>query len=62
MASWSSSSTPGAPTTKRWHGRALGTEIIQEAFVNARAQHRECWLRDPDGYVVVLAGPGRAID
>ena len=20
-------------------------------------QHREMWLRDPDGYVVVIAGP-----
>jgi hypothetical protein len=19
--------------------------------------HRECWLRDPDGYIVVLASP-----
>jgi catechol 2,3-dioxygenase-like lactoylglutathione lyase family enzyme len=37
--------------------RALGARIIQEPKVNPRAQHRECWLRDPDGYVVVLAGP-----
>ncbi len=29
--------------------------IIEEPHVNARAQHRECWLRDPDDYVVVLA-------
>jgi hypothetical protein len=28
-------------------------------LVNADAapQHREMWLRDPDGYVVVLASP-----
>ena len=35
---------------------ALGAEIIQEPFVNPNAQHLECWLRDPDRYVVVLAG------
>jgi hypothetical protein len=34
---------------------ALGAEIIQEPFVNPNARHLECWLRDPDGYVVVLA-------
>ena len=39
--------------------RALEAEILREPFVNTRAQQRECWLRDPDGYVVVLAGlPG----
>lgn len=36
--------------------RALGAEILHEPFVNPNARHRECWLRDPDGYVVVLAG------
>lgn len=36
---------------------ALGARIIQKPFTNPRAGHRECWLRDPDGYVVVLAGP-----
>lgn len=35
--------------------RALGATIIQGPQVNPRAQHRECWLHDPDGYVVVLA-------
>ncbi len=34
----------------------LGAEILHEPQVNPRAGHRECWLRDPDGYVVVLAG------
>jgi len=39
--------------------RELGAEILEEPHVNASANHRECWLRDPDGYVVVLAGaPG----
>jgi len=35
--------------------RALGAAIITEPFVNPSARQRECWLRDPDGYVVVLA-------
>ena len=37
--------------------RALDAEILEEPHVNPSAGHRECWLRDPDGYVVVLAGP-----
>jgi extradiol dioxygenase family protein len=37
--------------------RALRTEIIGEPHVNPRPQHREMWLRDPDGYVVVIASP-----
>ena len=36
--------------------RALGAEVLEEPHVNPDANHRECWLRDPDGYVVVLAG------
>ena len=24
---------------------------------NTNALQHECWLKDPDGYVVVLAGP-----
>jgi catechol 2,3-dioxygenase-like lactoylglutathione lyase family enzyme len=35
---------------------ALGAEILEEPHVNPNAKHREIWLRDPDGYVVVLAG------
>ena len=35
--------------------RALGAEIVQEPHINAGARHRECWMRDPDGYIVVLA-------
>jgi hypothetical protein len=30
---------------------------IEEPHVNPAPQHREVWLRDPDGYVVVMAGP-----
>jgi catechol 2,3-dioxygenase-like lactoylglutathione lyase family enzyme len=36
--------------------RALPAEILQGPMTNPNAKHREIWLRDPDGYVVVLAG------
>ena len=35
----------------------LSAEIIEGPFVNPAPQHREIWIRDPDGFVVVLAGP-----
>jgi catechol-2,3-dioxygenase len=35
--------------------RALAAEIIEEPHINANAKHREIWLRDLDGYVVVVA-------
>jgi catechol 2,3-dioxygenase-like lactoylglutathione lyase family enzyme len=34
--------------------RALNAAILEEPHVNPRANHRECWIRDLDGYVVVL--------
>lgn len=34
---------------------ALKAEVLEEPHINPSAQHRECWIRDPDGYVVVLA-------
>lgn len=37
--------------------RALHAEVILEPHVNPNPQHREMWLRDPDGYVVVIASP-----
>ena len=37
--------------------RALRAEIIEEPHINPGPQHREMWIRDPDGYVVVIAGP-----
>ena len=37
--------------------RGLGAEVIEEPHVNLKPQHREMWLRDSDGYVVVVAGP-----
>lgn len=35
--------------------RGLAADVILEPFFNPAPQHREIWLRDPDGYVVVLA-------
>jgi len=35
--------------------RELRAEIILEAQVNPAPQHREIWLRYPDGYVLVIA-------
>jgi hypothetical protein len=37
--------------------RALRVEVIEEPHVNPAPQNREMWLRDPDGYVVVIASP-----
>ncbi len=37
--------------------RTLGAQIIQEPHINPAPKHREVWLRDPDGYVVVVASP-----
>jgi catechol 2,3-dioxygenase-like lactoylglutathione lyase family enzyme len=37
--------------------RGLRAEVVEEPHVNPAPQHREMWLRDPDGYVVVLASP-----
>ena len=37
--------------------RGLGAEIILEPHINPAPRHREIWLRDPDGYVVVIASP-----
>jgi hypothetical protein len=31
--------------------------IETDVHVNSNAGHREVWLRDPDGYLVVLAEP-----
>jgi catechol 2,3-dioxygenase-like lactoylglutathione lyase family enzyme len=37
--------------------RALGAEILRGPAVNPNARQWEIWIRDPDGYVVVIAGP-----
>ena len=37
--------------------RAGEVSIQTDVHVNPNAGHREIWLRDPDGYLVVLAEP-----
>jgi catechol 2,3-dioxygenase-like lactoylglutathione lyase family enzyme len=37
--------------------RALGAHVVEEPHVNPGPRHREMWLRDPDGYVVVICSP-----
>jgi catechol 2,3-dioxygenase-like lactoylglutathione lyase family enzyme len=37
--------------------RVLRAQVILEPHLNPRPKHREMWLRDPDGYVVVVASP-----
>ena len=36
--------------------RAHDQPILEGPLVNPSAQHREVWFRDPDGYVIVVAG------
>ena len=37
--------------------RDLKAKILEEPHDNPSANHRECWIRDPDGYVVVVSSP-----
>lgn len=37
--------------------QALGAEVLKPPLFNDRAGRHEMWLRDLDGYVVVLASP-----
>jgi catechol 2,3-dioxygenase-like lactoylglutathione lyase family enzyme len=37
--------------------RSLRAQVVEQPHVNSNAGHREMWLRDPDGYIVVIAGP-----
>lgn len=37
--------------------RGLRAEVIQGPLFNPAPSHREIWLRDPDGYMVVVASP-----
>jgi catechol 2,3-dioxygenase-like lactoylglutathione lyase family enzyme len=37
--------------------RALRAEVVLKPHVVAAPGHREIWVRDPDGYVVVIASP-----
>jgi catechol 2,3-dioxygenase-like lactoylglutathione lyase family enzyme len=43
--------------TAQKRAKALSATFLEEMKVNPNAQHREFWLQDPDGYVVVIAGP-----
>jgi catechol 2,3-dioxygenase-like lactoylglutathione lyase family enzyme len=35
----------------------LAADVVKEPHFNPAPQHREIWLRDPDGFVVVIASP-----
>ncbi len=37
--------------------KALKARVLVKPHVNERPMHREIWLRDPDGYVVVVVSP-----
>lgn len=37
--------------------RQAGAQIVTEPHENPNARQQEIWLRDPDGYRVVIAGP-----
>lgn len=42
--------------------RALKAEVVEDVHVNPAPCHREIWLRDPDGYLIVLCSPdGEAV-
>ncbi|MFC9555101.1 VOC family protein [Rhodococcus sp. NPDC056960] len=38
--------------------REVGADVITDVHVNPSAGHREIWIRDLDGYLVVFAEPG----
>ena len=43
--------------------RDLEAPIVLDVHRNPNANHRELWVRDPDGYTVVLASPdGEAME
>jgi len=35
--------------------KVLGAKVVEVSHLNKNANHRECWIRDLDGYVLVLA-------
>jgi catechol 2,3-dioxygenase-like lactoylglutathione lyase family enzyme len=37
--------------------RVVQAQVERDVHVNPNAKQKEIWLRDPDGYRVVLAGP-----
>jgi catechol 2,3-dioxygenase-like lactoylglutathione lyase family enzyme len=42
--------------------REMSVEIIMPRHRNPRPNHWECWMRDPDGYIVVVASPDGTAD
>ncbi len=42
--------------------RALRVEVVEDVHVNPAPAHREIWLRDLDGYLVVLCSPDGEAD
>lgn len=51
-----------SPAVDQAYERAVraGAEVLEALHLNPRAQHLEFWLREPNGYVVVVAGPPTA--
>ncbi|HUM14025.1 MAG TPA: VOC family protein [Myxococcaceae bacterium] len=41
--------------------RELGAEVLEDVHANPAPGHWELWLRDPDGYVVVIASPDGSV-
>jgi catechol 2,3-dioxygenase-like lactoylglutathione lyase family enzyme len=37
--------------------RATNAPVVHDVHTNPNARQQEIWVRDPDGYLVVLAGP-----
>jgi catechol 2,3-dioxygenase-like lactoylglutathione lyase family enzyme len=37
--------------------RATGAPVVHDVLTNPNARQQEIWVRDPDGYLVGLAGP-----
>jgi catechol 2,3-dioxygenase-like lactoylglutathione lyase family enzyme len=42
-------------TVKR--ARDMHAQVVEDVHVNPAPAHREMWLRDPDGYLVVICSP-----
>ena len=37
--------------------RAMHAQVVEDVHVNPAPGHREMWLRDLDGYLVVICSP-----
>src|SRR4051812_17957539 len=57
---WDSNSCFGSRSTistPRTRAPELGALVVLDVHRNPNADHRELWIRDPDGYTVVIASP-----